>query len=99
MRDPLLDTLPSSPALSARAADSLRPVQRRRLYEEVADRLREFIDVQQLEAGDRLMSERELAHRLGVSRTSVRQALTVLRTIGLVAVSYTHLTLPTTPYV
>lgn len=46
--------------------------------------MREFIDVQQLKAGDRLLSERELAQRLGVSRTSVRQALTVLRTIGLV---------------
>jgi GntR family transcriptional repressor for pyruvate dehydrogenase complex len=64
--------------------NGLRPVRRRRLYEEVAERLRDFIDVHQLKAGDRLMSERDLALRLGVSRTSVRQALTVLRTIGLV---------------
>jgi GntR family transcriptional regulator, transcriptional repressor for pyruvate dehydrogenase complex len=52
-----------------------RPVRRSRLYEEVVERLRELIDVQELEPGDRLMSERELAERLGLSRTPVRQAL------------------------
>jgi GntR family transcriptional repressor for pyruvate dehydrogenase complex len=49
----------------------------------VVDRLREFIDVQDLKPGDRLMSERELAQQLGVSRSSVRQALTALRVLGL----------------
>jgi len=50
--------------------------------------LREFINVQELKPGDRLMSERELAQRLGVSRTSVRQALTALRVGGLVEIRH-----------
>lgn len=63
-----------------------RPIRRSALYEEVVDRLREFIDVHQLQPGDRLMPERELAGQLGVSRTSVRQALTALRVLGMVDV-------------
>jgi GntR family transcriptional regulator, transcriptional repressor for pyruvate dehydrogenase complex len=67
---------------------AFRPLRRSRLYEEVVERLRELIDVQGLEPGDRLMSERELAERLGVSRTSVRQALTALEVTGLVRIRH-----------
>jgi GntR family transcriptional regulator, transcriptional repressor for pyruvate dehydrogenase complex len=66
----------------------LEPIRRKPLYVEVADRLREFIAVQDLRPGDRLLSERELARRLGVSRTSVRQALTALRVAGLVDIRH-----------
>jgi len=66
------------------AEQSLRPIRRSLLYEEVVDRLREFIDVHDLKPGDRLMPERELAEQLGVSRTSVRQALTALKVLGMV---------------
>src|SRR6185437_2430057 len=68
------------------AESPLRPIKRSALYEEVVDRLREFIDVHQLQLGDKLMPERELAEQLGVSRTSVRQALTALRVLGMVDV-------------
>jgi len=70
------------------SGDALQPIQRSPLYEQVVERLREFIDVEELKPGDRLMSERELAERLGVSRTSVRQALTVLRVQGLVEIRH-----------
>jgi GntR family transcriptional repressor for pyruvate dehydrogenase complex len=66
----------------------LQPIARSPLYEQVVERLREFIDAQQLKPGDRLMSERELAERLGVSRTSVRQGLTALRVLGLVEIKH-----------
>jgi DNA-binding FadR family transcriptional regulator len=66
----------------------LRPLRRSRLYEQVVERLRELIDVQGLGPGDRLMPERELAERLGVSRTSVRQALTALEVTGLVDIRH-----------
>jgi GntR family transcriptional regulator, transcriptional repressor for pyruvate dehydrogenase complex len=66
----------------------LEPIRRSPLYEEVVERLRTFIDVQQLRPGDRLLSERELAQRLGVSRTSVRQAMTALKVAGLVEIRH-----------
>ncbi|HYV16892.1 MAG TPA: FadR/GntR family transcriptional regulator [Conexibacter sp.] len=66
----------------------LQPIARSPLYEQVVERLREFIDTQRLQPGDRLMSERELAERLGVSRTSVRQALTALRVMGFVEIRH-----------
>jgi GntR family transcriptional repressor for pyruvate dehydrogenase complex len=72
----------------AKPENSLEPIRRSPLYEEVAERLREFINDQALEPGDRLMSERELAQRLGVSRTSVRQALTALRVGGIVDIRH-----------
>jgi GntR family transcriptional regulator, transcriptional repressor for pyruvate dehydrogenase complex len=67
---------------------SLKPIPRSPLYEQVAERLRAFIDAQRLKPGDRLMSERVLADQLGVSRTSVRQALTALRVTGLVEIKH-----------
>jgi GntR family transcriptional regulator, transcriptional repressor for pyruvate dehydrogenase complex len=67
---------------------SLQPIRRSPLYEEVVERLRAFIDIEELKPGDKLLSERELAQRLGVSRTSVRQALTALRVGGLVEIRH-----------
>lgn len=67
---------------------NLQPIARSPLYEQVVDRLRAFIEAQGLAPGDRLMPERELAERLGVSRTSVRQALTALRVMGLVEIKH-----------
>jgi len=70
------------------ADGDLSPIPRSPLYEQVAERLRAFIDAQELQPGDRLMAERELAARLGVSRTSVRQALTALKVQGLVEIRH-----------
>ena len=56
------------------------------LYEGVARTLVELIRTEALEPGQRLPAERELAQRLGVSRVSVRQGLTVLRINGLVEI-------------
>jgi GntR family transcriptional regulator, transcriptional repressor for pyruvate dehydrogenase complex len=67
---------------------ALQPISRSPLYEQVAERLRAFIETERLQPGDRLMSERELAERLGVSRTSVRQALTALKVMGLVEIRH-----------
>ncbi len=70
------------------AGDSLRPLARPRLYEQVVGRLREYVRSGGLHAGDRLPAERELADRLGVSRTSVRQAIVALEVQGLIEVRH-----------
>lgn len=56
------------------------------VYAGAQTRLREFVVAEGLQPGARLPAERELAQRLGISRTSLRQALTVLRVEGLVDV-------------
>ncbi|MEV0405860.1 FadR/GntR family transcriptional regulator [Actinoallomurus sp. NPDC050550] len=69
-------------------SESLRPLARPRLYEQVAARLREYVADQGLRAGDRIPPERELADRLQVSRTSVRQAIVALEVQGLIEVRH-----------
>lgn len=65
-----------------------REVQRPRLYEQVVVQLREHIAAEGLRSGDRLPAERRLAELLGVSRTSVRQAVLALESRGVVEVRH-----------
>jgi GntR family transcriptional regulator, transcriptional repressor for pyruvate dehydrogenase complex len=51
-------------------------------------RLREYVTSAGLHTGDRLPAERDLADRLGVSRTSVRQAIVALEVQGLIEVRH-----------
>ncbi len=69
-------------------SESLRPVTRQRLYEQVLAQLREHVAAAGLRAGDRLPPERELAERLGVSRNSIKQAIVVLEVQGLVDIRH-----------
>ncbi|MGH3437827.1 MAG: FadR/GntR family transcriptional regulator [Sciscionella sp.] len=69
-------------------ADSLHPLSRPRLYEQVVAQLREHVAAAGLKAGDRLPPERELAERLGVSRASIKQAIVVLEVQRLVDVRH-----------
>ena len=62
------------------------PLRRDRLYEQVADRVQALMFDEPLSPGDRLPSERELAERMGVSRTVVREATRVLSARGLVEI-------------
>src|SRR5690606_22570141 len=59
-----------------------RPIERRKLYEQVEDRLRDLIVSGQLKPGDRLPSEHELMERFGVGRPAVREALLTLERQG-----------------
>lgn len=70
-------------ALATNLTSSLGPVRRTKVYEEVAARLRRLIVDGHLKAGDKLPPERELASALGVSRTSVRDAIRTLQATGL----------------
>lgn len=63
----------------------LKPIKARRLYQDVLEQIRELMDGGVLKPGDKLMPERELAERLGVSRTSVREAIRTLEVMGAVS--------------
>jgi GntR family transcriptional repressor for pyruvate dehydrogenase complex len=71
-----------------RSGARLRPVHRQPVYEQVSERLREFIDDNGLQPGDKLMTERELAAELGVGRSTIREAITALRAQGIVEVRH-----------
>lgn len=68
-------------------AGGFSPVaERKRLFQEVVGQISEQIVGDQLQPGDRLPSERDLARQLCVSRTAVREAIRALEEKGLVEV-------------
>ncbi|MDR5737399.1 MULTISPECIES: FadR/GntR family transcriptional regulator [unclassified Caballeronia] len=65
---------------------SVKPAETRRLYLQIADKLRGMIGQKDFAPNGRLPSERELAQTLGVSRPSVREALVALELEGRVEI-------------
>ena len=57
------------------------------LYSQVVDQIQQLIRNGELTPGDQLLPERELGETLGVSRTSVRQALAVLDGMGVIEIT------------
>lgn len=57
-----------------------------RTYQEVLKQINNFILEGKLSPGDRLMGEREMAAELGVSRTTLREALRTMELLGLVEI-------------
>ena len=55
-----------------------------RLYEDIVRLFMKKIEDGELKAGDRLPTERELALQLGVSRSSIREALRAMELLGMV---------------
>jgi DNA-binding FadR family transcriptional regulator len=60
-----------------------KPIKTRRIYEEIVDQLKMMIIQGNLKPGDKLPSERELSEQLGVSRSSVREALSALEAMSI----------------
>lgn len=65
------------------AKSEFESIRRNKVYEEVARQLERMI-LTKLHPGDKLPSERELAETLGVSRSSIRDAIRSLELVGLV---------------
>ena len=63
-----------------------RPIQAKKIYEEVVEQIRQLMENGSLKPGDKLLSERELAEKLQVSRASVREALRALEMMGFVEI-------------
>jgi GntR family transcriptional repressor for pyruvate dehydrogenase complex len=64
--------------------DARSPIARRNTYELVADRLVTLIGTRELKPGDPLPTERELTQAYGVGRSSVREALRMLESQGVI---------------
>ena len=62
----------------------LKKVSGKRLYEEVVGQIRNLMITKSLKPGDFLPPETEISRQLGVSRTTVREALRILEITGLV---------------
>lgn len=58
----------------------------KRLYQQIADQVRQLIQIGPYPAGSRLPPERELAQTLGVSRPSLREALIALEIDGTIEI-------------
>lgn len=69
---------PQSPATA-----SFETVRKVRRYEQVADQIRKLIGSGALKTGDLLPPERELAAKLGVGRSSIRDAVRTLEVMGI----------------
>jgi len=76
----------ASPPKLARAGENpvYKVVRTSRLYEQIVQQIEESVLNGSLKPGDQLPAERDLAQRLGVSRTAVREAVKTLREKGLV---------------
>lgn len=64
------------------------PIQRRKLYQEVLDRLMARIEAGEFPPGTQLPSERELMDAYGVGRPAIREALQQLERSGIVTISH-----------
>ena len=64
----------------------LKTIKVKRITEEIVTQIRDYIAHGELQTGDRLPSEREMAQQLGVSRPTVREALQVLEHTGFVEI-------------
>ena len=68
--------------MNSKPSFSMIPIEKTDIYRAVIIRILELIDHHQMQPGDRLPSERELSNLLGVSRTTVRQGLKVIESMG-----------------
>lgn len=65
---------------------SLKAIEKRGLPTVIAERLTSYILSGPFRPGDKLPPERDLAHALKVTRTTIREALKILETLRLVAI-------------
>jgi GntR family transcriptional regulator, transcriptional repressor for pyruvate dehydrogenase complex len=68
--------------------DALRPLVRQSLSDGLADRVRQLIQSEGFEPGDRLPSIADMSRRFGVGHPTLREALKKLETLGIVSIRH-----------
>src|SRR3990172_1199170 len=71
----------STQAVSRKA---FRAVRKTRVSQDIIEQVRDLVTSGRLKPGDRLPSERELSQALSVSRSSVREAVRAMESLGLI---------------
>lgn len=66
----------------------MEPIHKKKLYQEVLDRLITAISTSEFPPGSQLPSERELMTMIGVGRPSIREAMLSLQQMGLIKISH-----------
>lgn len=66
-------------------ATKIKSIEKKRMYKIIADELINYIISNNLQPGDTLLSENELSSLFNVSRTSVREGIIHLETLGIVS--------------
>ena len=61
-------------------------LQKQNHYDEIAQQIKEMIMQGQLKMGDKLPSTKELSERFGVGRSTIREALSALKAMGLIEI-------------
>jgi len=74
---------PGKNELATTTLAEFQAVRKGRRYEQVAEQIQRLVVKQVLKPGDHLPSERELAAKFGVSRSSIRDAIRTLEVIGI----------------
>lgn len=65
----------------------LQPIRAAATYTEIVEQVLAMIEGGKIGVGDRLPSERQLAQRLNVSRSALREAMTALEVFGIVEIN------------
>lgn len=63
---------------------ALKPIKKKRLFEEIIIAIDEYLQEENIQPGERLPSENELAAMFHVSKTAVREAMSVLHANGII---------------
>ncbi|HHW43400.1 FCD domain-containing protein [Desulfofundulus thermobenzoicus] len=66
--------------------EALKPIKTKKIYEEIIEQVKQLIAEGVLNPGDKLISEKELAEKLQVGRSAVREAFRALEAMGIVEI-------------
>jgi GntR family transcriptional repressor for pyruvate dehydrogenase complex len=72
--------------VSSQTLQSLRQPKRERLSDQISNQIKKLIISKNIQVGDKLPTERELASQLGVSRVVIREALRSLEQAGFIEI-------------
>ncbi|GMK38025.1 GntR family transcriptional regulator [Paenibacillus sp. CCS19] len=64
----------------------IEKLEKRNHYEEITEQIRGMITSGKLKVGDKLPSTKEMAERFGVGRSTMREALSALKAVGLIEI-------------